>query len=133
MKKKNIINVYVDPTVEFIESNQDKLVKTSDVPNMIDTIPHGCIVPYPEEKLMPKDAASYTKNIIDTLFDEHECTEVNFLTVSTDVCLLANDYGRFKKYSVKFFLRDKPSTLPKVFKKFNESFSYIGQVTGEKE
>lgn len=131
--KKNIINVYVGPTVEFIESNQDKLVKASDVPKKLNSIPNGCIVPYPEEKLMPKDAASYTKSIIDTLFDEHGCAEVNFLTVSTDVCLLANDYGRFKKFSVKFFLRDRPSTLSKVFKKFNESFSYLGQVTGVKE
>ena len=110
---KKTINVLVDQTAE--QNAQ---------------VPSDRIYLYPETFLMPKDAAIKTKEIIDK-FLESDKDEFNISTVSTDVCIMTKDYGSFKGCTIKLFYQGKPSTMPRVFKKFNESFSYIEKVTGE--
>ena len=128
---KKTINVLVNPTkkaieriasIRFISGYDDRRIKKHLA--KLD----GCTILYPETHLMPKDAAVRTKSLID-LFLETAGTEFNIVTVSTDVCTLASDYGKYKKCKVKFFYQDKPSTLTKVFKKFNEAFRYIDHLT----
>lgn len=128
---KKTINVLVKPTKEaieriasirFIRGYDDRRIKKQ--LSKLD----GCTILYPETHLMPKDAAVRTKSLID-LFLETAGTEFNIVTVSTDVCGLASDYGKYKKCKVKFFYQDKQSTLNKVFGKFNEVFPYIDKLT----
>ena len=128
---KKTINVLVNPTKETIESiSSTKLIRGYDDRRIKKQLAKldGCTILYPETHLMPKDAAVRTKSIID-LFIESAGTELNIVTVSTDVCTLASDYGKYKKCKVKFFYQDKQSTISKVFKKFNEVFRYIDHVT----
>ena len=128
---KKTINVIVNPTKEAIESiSSTKLIRGyDDIPIKKQFAAFdGCAILYPETHLMPKDAAIRTKNVID-LFLDSDGTEFNILTVSTDVCGLASDYGKYKKCKVKFFYQDKQSTITKVFKKFNEVYRYIDHVT----
>lgn len=132
---KKTINVIVNPTKEAIESiSSTKLIRGYDDGRIKKQFAafDGCAILYPETHLMPKDAAIRTKNVID-LFLDGEGTAFNILTVSTDVCLLASDYGKYKKCKVKFFYQDKQSTITKVFKKFNEVYSYIDHVTEDKD
>ena len=132
---KKTINVLVNPTKDAIDSiSCTKLIRGYDdgrIKKQFEKL-DGCTILYPENNLMPKDAAVRTKSIID-LFLESAGTEFNILTVSTDVCMLASDYGKYKKCKVKFFYQDKPSTIAKVFKKFNEVFRYIDHVTEDKD
>ena len=132
---KKTINVLVNPTkgaieriasIRFIRGYDDGRIKKQLA--KLD----GCTILYPETHLMPKDAAVRTKSLID-LFLETAGTEFNIVTVSTDVCLLASDYGKYKKCKVKFFYQDKQSTISKVFKKFNEVYRYIDHVTEDKD
>ena len=128
---KKTINVIVNPTKEAIESiSSTKLIRGYDDSPIKKKFAEfdGCAILYPETHLMPKDAAIRTKNVID-LFLDSDGTEFNILTVSTDVCGLASDYGKYKKCKVKFFYQDKQSTLNKVFDKFNEVFPYIDKLT----
>ena len=132
---KKIINVIVNPTKEAIERiSSVRFIRGYDDGRIKKQFAKldGCTILYPENNLMPKDAAVRTKSIID-LFLESAGTEFNILTVSTDVCMLASDYGKYKKCKVKFFYQDKPSTIAKVFKKFNEVFRYIDHVTEDKD
>lgn len=128
---KKTINVIVNPTKEAIERIASvRLIRGYDdgrIKKQFAKI-DGCTILYPETHLMPKDAAVRAKGVID-LFLETAGTEFNIVTVSTDVCTLASDYGKYKKCKVKFFYQDKQSTLTKVFKKFNEVFRYIDQLT----
>jgi len=128
---KKTINVLVNPTKEAIDLiSSTKLIRGYDdgaIKKRMNAL-DGCAILYPETHLMPKDAAVRTKSIID-LFLETSGTEFNIITVSTDVCGLTSDYGKYKKCKVKFFYQDKPSTLNKVFDKFNEVFPYIDNVS----
>ena len=129
--QKKTINVLVNPTKEAIERiASTKLIRgynDSPIKKRFAEF-DGCAILYPETHLMPKDAAIRTKNVID-LFLDSDGTEFNIVTVSTDVCGLASDYGKYKKCKVKFFYQDKQSTLNKVFYKFNEVFPYIDKLT----
>lgn len=128
---KKTINVLVNPTKKAIERIASvRLIRGYDDGRIKKQFAKvdGCTILYPETHIMPKDAAVRAKSIID-LFLESAGTEFNIVTVSTDVCMLASDYGKYKKCKVKFFYQDKPSTLPRVFKKFNEVFRYIDHVT----
>lgn len=128
---KKTINVIVNPTKGAIESiSSTKLIRGYDDSPIKKRFAEfdGCAILYPETHLMPKDAAIRTKNVID-LFLDSDGTEFNIVTVSTDVCGLAYDYGKYKKCKVKFFYQDKKSTLNKVFDKFNEVFPYIDHLT----
>lgn len=128
---KKTINVLVNPTKEAIESiASTKLIRGYDDSPIKKQFAafDGCAILYPETHLMPKDAAIRTKNVID-LFLDSDGTDFNIVTVSTDVCGLASDYGKYKKCKFKFFYQDKQSTLNKVFDKFNEVFRYIDQFT----
>ena len=132
---KKTINVIVNPTKEAIERISGvRLIRGYDDGRIKKQFAQldGCTILYPETHIMPKDAAVRTKSIID-LFIESAGTEFNIVTVSTDVCMLASDYGKYKKCKVKFFYQDKQSTLPRVFKKFNEVFRYIDHVTDDKD
>lgn len=128
---KKTINVIVNPTKEAIERIASvRLIRGYDDGRIKKQFAKvdGCAILYPETHLMSKDAAVRTKSIID-LFLETAGTEFNIVTVSTDVCMLASDYGKYKKCKVKFFYQDKQSTIDKVFKKFNEVFRYIDHLT----
>lgn len=130
---KKTIKVIVNPTNEAIERiSCTKLIRGYDDGRIKKQFAKldGCVILYPETNLMPKDAAANTKHFID-LFLETDGTEFNIVTVSTDVCMLASDYCKYKKCKVKFFYQDKQSTLNKVFKKFNEVFRYIDHLTAE--
>lgn len=127
---KKTINVSVNPTKEAIERiSSVRLIRGYDDSRIKKQFAKldGCAILYPETHLMPLDAGVRTKNVID-LFLESDGTEFNILTVSTDVCILAHDYGKHKKCKVKLSYQDKPSTLAKVFKKFNEFFTYNAKV-----
>lgn len=128
---KKTINVLVKPTKEAIERIASiRLIRGYDDGRIKKQLAKldGCAILYPETHLMPKDAAVRTKSIID-LFLETAGTEFNIVTVSTDVCTLVSDYGKYKKCKVKFFYQDKQSTLNKVFDKFNSVFPYIDKLT----
>ena len=128
---KKTINVIVNPTKEAIERIASvRLIRGYDDGRIKKQLAKldGCTILYPETHLMPKDAAVRTKNVID-LFLDSDGTEFNIVTVSTDVCGLASEYGKYKKCKVKFFYQDKQSTLNKVFDKFNEVFPYIDKLT----
>lgn len=128
---KKTINVLVKPTKEAIERIASvRLIRGYDEGRIKKQLSKldGCTILYPETHLMPKDAAVRTKSLID-LFLETAGTEFNIVTVSTDVCALASDYGKYKKCKVKFFYQDKQSTLNKVFDKFNSVFPYIDKLT----
>lgn len=132
---KKTINVLVNPTKEAIERIASvRLIRGYDDGRIKKQFAKldGCAILYPETNLMPKDAAVRTKSIID-LFLETAGAEFNIVTVSTDVCLLASDYGKYKKCKVKFFYQDKQSTITRVFKKFNEVYRYIDHVTEDKD
>ena len=112
---KKTINVIVNPTKEAIERiSSVRLIRGYDDGHIKKQFAKldGCAILYPETHIMPKDAAVRTKNIID-LFLESAGTEFNIVTVSTDVCMLASDYGKCKKCKVKFLYQGKQSTIRK--------------------
>lgn len=132
---KKTINVIVNPTKEAIDLiSSTKLIRGYDDSRIKKQFANldGCAILYPETHLMPKDAGIRTKSVID-LFLESDGNEFNIFTVSTDVSIIAHDYGKHKKCKVKFVYQDKPSTLAKVFKKFNEFFAYNSKVSEDKD
>ena len=121
-QKKTVI-VYVNPTDDMI-SQTCLLDRFATLDKFKAGSMDNCTLGFPETRVMPKDAAIYTKILIDKFLASNDTT-FKIATVSTDVCILVDDYAPVKKYKVQFFYRDKKSTMPRVFKKFNESFHFI--------
>lgn len=123
--KKTVI-VYVNPTDDMI-SQTCMLDRFATLDKFKAGSMDNCTLGFPETHIMPRDAAICTKILIDKFLASND-TKFKIATVSTDVCILVNDYAPVKKYKVQFFYRDKKSTMPRVLKEFSKSYSFIDTV-----